>query len=343
MIALSIAFIALFDFATFAGPVSFVMLCLIPMQIVIAVLWGASLPFAPALRQPAKGLVLVLVNAAVALVIVPLVLSVVGEGIWPPGPIPTHFAIVVVPTTFWLAIMFGGWPFVRFTRNSVLAGLLVLAASYLITYLVFRTVFNYEFLEGTPAYLASAPRGWHDAVVALVFAVTALSVMFLVLCFDLWPLTTAPRVLQQPLLGVVWTLLALAGGALVMQVAVRGLAVDPMILLTRVTAPFIFGAIIVLNMLGNSLFAKTTQPLKGVLNGVTALAIGVALARLYGALAPALSGPLVSGPPSYEFEVWLANALLSVTFPLLIFFAAFFAYWPLPPTAAPEDREAARA
>jgi hypothetical protein len=28
--------------------------------------------------------------------------------------------------------------------------------------------------------------------------------------------------------------------------------------------------------------------------------------------------------------VWLANALLSVTFPFLIFHAAYFDYWPLP-------------
>ena len=42
-----------------------------------------------------------------------------------------------------------------------------------------------------------------------------------------------------------------------------------------------------------------------------------------------MSGQLVSGPPAYDFEIWIANALLSVTFPFLIFLAAYFAYWPL--------------
>jgi hypothetical protein len=121
-----------------------------------------------------------------------------------------------------------------------------------------------------------------------------------------------------------------------MWVCVGVLGMDPMIVLTRVTAPFIFGSIIVLNMVQNSLFATMAQPAKGVLNAVAAAVIGVALASLYGALAPTVTGALVSGPPGYDYEVWLANALLSVTFPFLIYHAVFFGYWPLhtPPADA---------
>jgi hypothetical protein len=93
--------------------------------------------------------------------------------------------------------------------------------------------------------------------------------------------------------------------------------------------PFIFGTIIVLNMLQNSLFAKMTQPAKGVANVVAAIAIGQLLAVIYGALAPVVTAALPSGPPGYEYEIWLANALLSVTFPCLIFLAAYFGFWPL--------------
>ena len=42
-----------------------------------------------------------------------------------------------------------------------------------------------------------------------------------------------------------------------------------------------------------------------------------------------VTGPMESGPPAYDYEIWIANALLSVTFPFLIFLAAYFAYWPL--------------
>ena len=48
------------------------------------------------------------------------------------------------------------------------------------------------------------------------------------------------------------------------------------------------------------------------------------------------------GQPGYEYEIWLVNALLSVTFPFLIFYAAYFNYWPLAKQTAPAQAEAAR-
>src|SRR4030095_6533445 len=151
----------------------------------------------------------------------------------------------------------------------------------------------------------------------------------LVLCFDLWPLTSVPAIMKQPVLGVVWTLIALAGAALAFSIGVTGVGADPMAFLTQVTVPFIFGSIIVLNMLQNSLFARMTQPLKGVMNTIAAAVRGLILATLYVSLIPMVTGPLAPGPPGYEKEIWLANALLSVTFPFLIYYAVFFGYWPL--------------
>ena len=56
------------------------------------------------------------------------------------------------------------------------------------------------------------------------------------------------------------------------------------------------------------------------------------LAQLYGRVDRLLVGiELPSGAPGYEYELWLVNALLSVTFPFLIFFAAYFGFWPLAP------------
>ncbi len=329
VMAISLGFISLFDFGTFAGSVAFFNLCLIPMQVVAVVIWGANPAFVAKMSQPAKGLVLLILNVIVAAVLSPVLLRLVGEGISPPGPIPSHFVILAVPTTFYLAIMWGGWPFTNMIKNKVAAGLAVLVASYVITYIVFRVFFNYGFLQGTPVYLASAPQGLHNAVMALVFYVTALAVMFLVLCFDLWPLTTSPAIMKQPVLGIVFTIVILAGAAIIMQVCVGMLGIDPMVVLTRVTAPVIFGTIIVLNMLQNSLFGQMKQPVKGVMNAIASIVIGVVLANLYGMLAPTVTGQLASGPPGYNYEIWLANALLSVTFPFLIFFAAYLSYWPL--------------
>jgi hypothetical protein len=328
VMALSLGFVGMFDFPTFAGPVAFYTLGLIPMQIVVAVLWGANPSFAAGFRQPIKGLVLILVTAAASAVLSPLALALTGEGVNPPGPIPSHYVILVVPITFWLAIMFGGWPFTSVTKNPIVAGLLLLVVAYLATYAIFRMFFSYDFLQGEPVYLASAPRGLYNALTVLVFLVTMLGAMFVVLCFDLWPLTKTPALMKQPVLGVAWTLLAAVVAGLAVTIGL-GMMGDPLVFLTRVTAPFIFGTIIVLNMLQNSLYAKHTQPVKGVLNTLTAIVVGVALANLFGALAPVVTGSLASGPPGYEYEVWLANALLSATFPFLIYHAAFLEFWPL--------------
>ncbi len=327
--AISLGFIALFDVQSFSGSVSFFDLCAIPMQVMVVVLWGANPPFTAGLKQPARGLVLLALTVAAAVVISPLALRLAGEGISPPGPIPSHYVIIAVPFTFWACIMMGGWPFTSLTKNPVASGLATLLLAYAVTWVVFRLLFNYEFLQGTPVYLASAPQGALNGVEALVFIVTALAGMFVVLHFDLWPLNTVPALMNQPVLGLAWTGVALFLAAAAMHVGVGWLHTDPMVFLTRVTAPFIFGTIIVLNMLQNSLFAALTQPLKGVANTAAAAVIGVALAQGYGALAPAVSGTLASGPPAYDYEIWLANALLSTTFPVLIFVAAYFDYWPL--------------
>jgi len=329
VMAIAIGFISLFDLPTFNGWVSFVALCFIPMSIVAGITWGATPPFAPGLRQPARGLVLLVTTAVVALLVAYLIIhQVIGEDRVPPGPIPTHYAIIAVVWTFWMAIMMGGWPVTAVVKPSLPAGLGVLVVSYLVTYAVFRVFFNYDFLQGTPVYLASAPRGMYMAILALVFCVTHVAAMFLVLLFDLWPFTSSPGVMKQPVLGIVWTLTTLVIVSIAMYVGVSAMGMDPMVFLTRVTVPFIFGSIMVLNMFQNSLFASMTQPAKGMANTVTAIVLGVGLAMLYGRLGPAVIGPLVSGPPSYDYEIWLANALLGITFPLLVFEAVYFDFWP---------------
>jgi hypothetical protein len=342
-ILVSLGFVGLFDFPTFVGWVSFYMLAVVPIQIVVVVIWGANLPLAAGFKQPAKGLALLLVTAVVAAVMTTLAWQFVGEGVSPPGPIPSQYAVVVVPTTFFLAIAFGGWPFTLLIKNRIAAGLLLLAVAYLITYALFRAFFNYEFLKDAPVYLQSAPHGTFNGVVALVFYVTMLAGMFLLLHFDLWPLTTAPALMKQPVLGAVWTLIAAAVGAVVMWITLGRLALDPMYVLTRITAPFIFGTIIVLNMLQNSLFAHVRQPLKGVANAVAAAVIGAVLAQLYGRVDRLLVGiELPAGAPGYEYELWLVNALLSVTFPFLIFYAAYFGFWPVAAAAASPERDRQR-
>ena len=90
VMAIALAYISLFSVGTFLGWVSFFMLGLIPMQVVAVVLWGGNPSFVSGMSQPMKGLALVLLTAVVSLVATTAVFVAVGEGVSPPGPIPSH-------------------------------------------------------------------------------------------------------------------------------------------------------------------------------------------------------------------------------------------------------------
>jgi hypothetical protein len=331
VMAVSLVFVSLFDFPTFGTWVAYLMICFIPMQIVIGVTWGTNRPqFAAKQRQPMKGILLTLTSLAVGAVVAVSHLATAGGNVTPPAPMLAHIIIVSVIVTFWASIMWGGWPFKAFIKNDVAAGLAMLVSCYVANYLLFRLFFDYNFMQGAPVYVASLdPHGMFNALNALVFYVTFLSIMFLLLAFDLWPLTKFPSLMQQPVLGMVWTLICLALGGLVLWIGTRVMQMDVMVFMVTVPIPYIFGSIVVLNMFQNSLAGKLSQPGKGVANALLVIVIGTALAQLYRSVAGTVTGTLRSGPPKYDMEIWLASALLAVTFPFLIFFAEFFRFWPL--------------
>ncbi len=343
VIAISLGFVALFPAAKFLGSVSYCLICIIPMEIVIGITWGCKQPaFAAKRSQPAKGGLLMLLAMMVGVVVTGAYFFIAGGGVRPVTPMLMMCSIVSVVVTFWAAIMWGGWPFTALLRNPVEAGFAMLLAVYAINLLLFKLFFNYEFMRGAPVYVESLdPHGLFNANLALVFYMTAIGIMFAMLHFDLWPLTKFAAVMKQPMLGLVWTAICLALGGVIFYIGVFALAMDPLQFMVRVPIPFIFGTIIVLNMLQGSLFAKFAQPLKGVLNAAAAAVIGTGLALLYGALAPWLSGELAPGPPGNDFERWLASALLGVTFPFLIFYAEFFEFWPLRKAASNDLAKAA--
>jgi hypothetical protein len=331
VMAVSLGYVALFDFPTFGSWIQYVMNCMIPMQIVIGITWRTNQPeFAARQKQPIRGLLQAVTTVGAGLIVAPIYLVLAGKNVTPPGPFLSHAIISSVIVTFWAAIMLGCWPFKAIIRNEVAAGLAMLASCYALNLIFFRVFFDYGFMQGAPVYVAALdPHGLFNAVNALVFFVTFGSVMFLSVSFDLWPLTKFPAIMQQPALGIVWTTMCLTITSLVLWFGLHVLQTDAMVFLVTVPIPYIFGTIIVLNILQNSLAAKFSQPAKGVVNALLVAVIGSGLAQLYRALAPMVTGTLHSGPPTYDFEIWLASALLAVTFPFLIFFSEFFKFWPL--------------
>jgi hypothetical protein len=303
--AVSLVFISLFDFPTFAGWVSFYLMCVVTVLIVMLALWHTEHPrFAASQPQPSRGVLTALVAAVGGAVVCVLFFLIVGGAISPPPPMLMDFTVTSVVVTFCVCIAWGGWPSNALVKGPVAAGVLQLLVGYVATYALFQTL-------------------------PLPLTVSVLAALFLVLGFDVWPMTTSPGLMKQPLLGLVWTVVILAIGSAMFYAGTVLFAMDPVIYLVSVPVPFLFGSVVVLNMLGNTLFARMPQPAKGVLNVLAAIAFGGTLSLIFWGVMPAVSGELPSGPPTYAAQLWLANALLAVTFPFLVIHAAFFHFWPL--------------
>ena len=336
IMAIALGFILLFDYPRLSGWVAYLLMCAIPMEVMVSVTWGSAQPgFVARSSQPVRGVLLVLICVAVGAVVAAAEFYTVGASVNPPAPMLVMWTIVAVAMTFWAAILFGGWPFTSLIKNPVGAGFAMLVVCYALNYLMFRLFFNYEFMKYAPVYVPSLdPHGMFNAWSAVSFYVSVLAVLFLMINFDLWPFTTSASLMKQPTLGIVWSILSLVIGGGAFYIGVNMLGMDPVAFMVKVPIPFIFGTIIVLNMLHNSTFSKLTQPVKGVLNFIASAVIGLVLALLYSALAPVVTGTLKEGPPAYEHEIWLASALLAVTFPFLVAYAEFFKMWPLQRAAA---------
>src|ERR1700733_6342327 len=194
IIAISLGFISLFDFPKFSGWISTYLICIIPMEIVMGVTWGMKQPrFAAERSQPARGILFSLFALAVGAVVALAHWTGVGTSISPPTPIFTQCMIASVVIMFWMAIMWGGWPFTSLIKNPIAVGLAMVVVCYVINYILFRIFFNFDFLKGAPVYVpAQDPHGLFSGWTCVVFYVTAITVMFMLLCFDLWPLTKSP-------------------------------------------------------------------------------------------------------------------------------------------------------
>jgi hypothetical protein len=332
VIAISLGYIALWDFGRFIGWVSFFALSFIPFEVMTGVLWGGSPPFVARLRQPQKGAALVVLTLLVGLVMSQFLYRTLGASQGEPGPMLAFFCLCVIVTTFFWTIAFGGWPFTAVFRNPVAAGLTTWLACCALGSAIYWTCANFEYLQGAPVYVPSAdPHGLFNAWNVVVYYMSALTVLFSWLCFDLWPLTTRPAILKQPTLGIVVTGTSLVLGYLLFAIGVYGLKVQNVEFLLRVPIAVIFGTILVLNMCQNSV-SGSRQPAKGAINLLISAVVGSLLLQMYQWLEPAISGPVPPGPEPFQreqFQVWTANALLSVTFPFLVFYAAYFNFWPL--------------
>src|SRR5262245_11009291 len=81
IIVIALAFISLFPIPLFTGWVSYFLLCVIPMQIIVAVVWHSDPAFTAGQRQPVKGLMLILSTLVVGVLVLAATFMTIGGGI----------------------------------------------------------------------------------------------------------------------------------------------------------------------------------------------------------------------------------------------------------------------
>lgn len=324
--------------------VTLLLVAMVPPQIVLTLaLQGQHPAFIARLPQPWRGVAFCLLTVLVGLPIAAAANATLGGGITPPTPFANMFLILGVCVTLTLVAPFQCWPFSAiFPKRPLLMGVSLLAAAYAIATFLFKTLFNFDFLQGAPFYRADLnPHGLFMAWIPLVFALTCFVVILCLVLLDFWPIAALPPLIasvgKQPLFGIVSAVFIALVASAIWSLFVGTLHMDMVVFLIRVIISLIFGIFILLIMMEGSQFVSIPQPARGGVLIVAAAILSMASFVLYKFACQKAFG-LSSGPPTYDRELWLASAMLAITFPMMVSYANFFQYWPFR-SAAGQDNE----
>ena len=343
-VGLSLGFCALFAPATLTTWIALPLVGAVPAIMILDL--GLHLEWPAVLTRvsrPVRALLFSGIAALASAFVTTLSLLVIGGGVTPPNPFVILFGVQSVPVTLVLVVLFRCWPFTALTKNKGLVGVGTFILTYVITWVLFRVFFDFGFLKGTPVYVGRLdPKGLFTAWQSVAFIVALAAMLLLFLPFDFWPLSIL--VAKRPTLGKEPVFGLLSGGlALVVTLAFWGILVglagmDPVVFLVRVTLAIIFGIFIVLTLFQGAGFGGLKQPVKGVAMTAAVIVAAVVVQVFYGWVAHRIDPGIAAGPPSYAFELWLATAWMSVTFPVIVVFCDALGFWPLAleaPAAAP--------
>ena len=334
-VSLSLSICAQFDPATFGSWVALLIMSAIPAQIVIGLVWQSAYPaFLTILPQPVKGAAILAMMLAAAAVMSPVILTLVDGGFGTPKPFAIMYTIVSVCCAFWLVAVFQCWPMAGITKNPGVIGAGIFVLAYVTAFVVFRLAFDFGAMSQAPFYSAALdPKGAAGAWDALSFIVTTVSVIMWFVLLDFWPSATIaaaiPVLGRQPLFGLLNAVLILTVAAVMWWAGVKVLGMDVVDYMVRVPVSGLFGEFIMLVMMQTAPFQSVRQPFKGLLLLALVVVLAVVMYRVYAVAAVLLVGAMPSGAPSYGLDLWIATAMLSVTFPVFVALGDGFAFWPL--------------
>ena len=336
LIVISLFLIFLMDNIFYKNWFGFLSISIIPSLIIINTIWQFKHPalLSRIETQPWRGLSFTVFAAVVGLSISFVGMKWIGHNIAPPTPFLMMFAILSVVMTMWQLLVFEGWPFNGMC--SAIQGWAVLGTSYALAYLCYALFFDFSLLTGAPeSWLAIAPQGLFEPWSAIVYFITTLGVIFAWQLLEFKPLSLLrykeTLVGRQPFYGLLLGGAVLLISLLVFKLGTGYFKADPVSFMVRGPISFLFGMFLIMDTTANKAFASIKQPSRGFLLIVLSMLLGFLLCICYEWFMYWMLNLIVSGAPSYVAELWLANAMLSMTFPLILIYCHFFNYWPIEP------------
>lgn len=325
VVGLSVAIIRSMSLEFFSEWAGYLTLCGIPALVMLTIF--VHFPMAASGQpqpQPAKGLKLLGAVVLTGALLTPSILYLLQGGIGVPSVVTMMFTIFSVLTIMWCAIVFEGWPCRLLSGNNWLSGFATLALSYVIAYFIFPLLFNFSAFGPGP----DAVQGLFPAWSALAFSMTTTAIIFGLLTLEQMPLGAFKR-FGQPVAGLLTGVFILALASLLMWVATVMGKVDTVTYMVAGPISFLFGVFMVNDLAGGAAFANSAPPARGILRVIASAAVGVLMYLAYKRIMAWIAPGVPAGAPMYTAEMWLANAMLSITFPIIMIYSHFFDGWPL--------------
>lgn len=314
--------------------VVFFFLAATPPQIMIGLLWENDIPFTIGFKsksQPIKGILLTGFAALFGLIIGGLTLLFIGNGAYVMTSQVSHFLIIAIILMLWLVIIVNCWPFTNFLKNKFLIGFFTLFIAYTLAFVIWKIFFNYEAVaEIAPWYVSDIdPKGIYNFVDAIVFIITTCPIILYLALFDNWLLDKWIK--KQPYKAIINTVLVLLIAYLFQSFFVLIVDMDRTVYMVLIPICMVFGSFLVNNMTQFSLFNQQSQPYKGIYKIILATILGLSMYVIYYNMAPFITGNnMVSGlEGNYQLDLWIADTMLGISFPLIIVLTDFFGFWPI--------------
>ena len=328
----------------FTGWVGIAFMCATPTQVILNLFWHNNLPKRIGdMPQPLKGISLTLITVVAGAFFTLLLSTLVGQN-YGDTPMFIQYTILTVVTVLWLIPIWHAWPFSLVSKNPIIIGLVTLFATYVLAYIVWFIFFDYTALAHIPTpngeivhplYHAEIdPKGLFDSWVAMTFAVTTAGVIVIHSLFDFWPINKLSMGRPQPVRGLIGTVYVLLFALIVRWFFTDFMGMEQVSYMIQVPVCMLFGAFLVNNMMQFSLFPNLKQPYRGFALLACSIIAGLIMYRLYSYAAYLFVGhELISGPAGgWELELWIATAMLGVTFPMVFLVSGFFDFWLLKKT-----------